>query len=206
VDILRALLEAGADPHATREIYADGNVHTVSALELAASRDLHEAVSLLLRTGKLAPHAPLDGLRAAMIRGQAPLVRTFLAEGVRFESPLVDAASRGPNSPFPVNQTPSLPGEILDALGAAALLGHHEAIRALLPLCGDLDRANRWSRTALWMAVRAGELPAVELLLAAGASPHVPSWHDTPLQEAARLGDPRILAALRGSSPGTRRL
>ena len=51
VDILRVLLDAGADPHATRDLYVDGDVHTFSTLEVATAWNLPEALPLLLAAG-----------------------------------------------------------------------------------------------------------------------------------------------------------
>lgn len=203
LDIFLALLAAGANPCETREVYADGNVHFFSLLEAAVDCDLGEAVVALMHTGQVGASEPLRCLNKALVVGSVGVANTLLSGGVRWGRPLLDAACLGELAEV-ARLSPGAPlTDLRDALAGASLLGQADVVRALLGAVERVDERSCWSRTALWMAVHAGQREIVALLLDAGAHPLCPSWHETPLQEAERLGDPGILAVLRRAAPSS---
>jgi ankyrin repeat protein len=145
---VRALLRQGTDVNAAR---VDGS----TALHAAVHADHIEIADTLLRGGANASAADRYGvtpLYLACVNGNAAMVRR-----------LIDAGA-DPNGADPGGET---------ALMTAARTGAPDVLRVLLERGARVDaREPEFQQTALMIAVREDHLPAIDILLAAGATPN----------------------------------
>lgn len=176
---IRRLLATGADVLAR-----DGNGRTPAHVAAFASQD--SALAALAEGGadlNALDHDRYDVATIAAVADDVALLRLALSLGNRAD--LVTSVWDG------------------TALIAAAHLGHHEAVKALIEAGAPLDHVNNLGWTALMEAVILGDggadhLATVEALLAAGADRSITDKAGlTPLMQAERHGYTNIAKALR---------
>ncbi len=175
--VARMLLEAGAEPNASKipsghDLRAGG-----TALMAAARRGDAETVSLLLEYGADAELRNADGHTALMLAGwNGPNATTqrLIASGANVR--LTEAALLGDTA-----LTKALLDagadlnleETANALRYAAVSGQTETLALLLDCKAPIDATNENGKTALMEAARYGRLPATRLLLERGANPNL---------------------------------
>jgi hypothetical protein len=133
----------------------------------------HEAVMLLLKSGAEINYMDVDGsspLSLAVQRRNAPAVTELLRRKARISGAGVWPAG--------------------DLLGAAALTGDVETVKALVDGGIKVDALDREGHSALVTAVILGQISVVKLLLERGASPRV------ALEFARKAGNREILDML----------
>lgn len=176
---IERLLAAGADT-ARR----DGNGRTPAHVAAFASQDA--ALAALAAGGadmNALDHDRYDLVTIAAVADDTALLRLALSLGNRAD--LITSVYDG------------------TALIAAAHLGHHEAVEALIGAGAPLDHVNNLGWTALMEAVilgdgGAGHLATVRALVAAGADPSITDRQGlTPLDHAERRGYTAIAQAIR---------
>lgn len=124
----------------------------------------------------LGPYQPAS-LAEAVILGNRTAVENYLAIGV------------DPNEQEPDGTTPLM----------RAVHGQMPELAELLIDAGaDVKKANFYGVTSLYIAARAGDLQATQLLLAAGADANatLPSSGETALMAAASTGNPDVVREL----------
>ena len=148
LEIIRLLLQAGADPNAAVRY------RRMTPLICAANHAMTGAVQLLLQAGADPNTADVSRSTALLCAAHGNSKHTGAVRLLLQAGADVNAAN--------VNgQTP---------LMAAARNGHIEALRLLLEAGADVGAANAKGQTALMSAAQNGHLEAVRLLLEAGAS------------------------------------
>jgi len=188
-NIVRLLLDAGADPALTNDrgqtallVAAANNHPEVADLLMAAGGTLGEADRRQLANGRL--------LRAAR-RGDLDLARRAVQDGAQLDypdpdfqslgmTPLMHASAAGHAAvvrellaagadPNRVETTNDFVGAGLGSLHQAALGGHAECVRALVAAQTDVNASNQRGETPLMLAAEKGWLAAVDALIAGGA-------------------------------------
>jgi uncharacterized protein len=142
------------------------------------------ACGVLAACSPKAPPAPVGlgqyqpaTLAEAVILRDATAIENFLALGV------------DPNEPEPDGTTPLM----------RAVHGQMpNTARQLIDAGADVKKANSYGVTALYIAARAGDSAATQMLLAAGADANaaLPASGETVLMTAAKAGDPDVVRAL----------
>ncbi|KAK6820333.1 hypothetical protein RU639_007476 [Aspergillus parasiticus] len=160
--------------------------HNGSALLWAAEHGVPQAALRSLRNGghierrTLSCHTPLS---LATGNGNEELVRILLAHGAD------------------INHLYYSPGSVLPdktALMKAASAGHDVIVQLLLDHGAPIDWGPKHGKNPLRLAVEAGHLSTVKLLLTRGANPRLPKSNlgDTPLAAAVCHGYPEIVDLL----------
>jgi ankyrin repeat protein len=174
LEAVKAMLDTGVDANAAR-----GN--GLTALHIAAGENLLEIAKALLEKGADPAAAFEGGITALHLAAASPkgleMVQLLLAHKAPLEAR--DSVKQ---------QTP---------LGAAAVLGHLESVRALLAAGADVGAKDGTGRTPLIAASIGGHLEVVHLLLDEGAPIDVQdSAGATALHASVRFGHPELAAAL----------
>ena len=204
-DIIRLLLNDGANPHAQHEIY--GNV-----LQAAAYFGHVEAIHLLL--GKKADVNVQGGyygnaLQAAAHRGNVEVMRLLLdkganvnAKGGHYASALEAAVDSGNVEVIRLllDKGANLNaegGEHGNALLTAVYLGRVEAMRLLLDNGADVNAQGGYYGTALQLAAIRDEVKAMRLLLERGADVNARGGqYGNALQAASYCGNVQAIQLL----------
>ena len=185
-ELLGALLENGADVNA---VNGDGKTPLLLAAELnsvnAARALIAGGADMALQNSS--GHTPLD---AATLGGNPETELVLMEAGAgRAATTENDRA---------VNQTPNPWGETV--LHQAAKELDLERVRTILKRQPQVNRRNTGGSTPLMLAVLAGgndtSADVVGALVEAGADPSLWNGEHTPLELAARRGEPRLLRAL----------
>jgi|GEM_PF-1589637 len=154
LEMLRLLLDAGADPNAPDE---DGTTAYVLARRLAN----REASALLESYGAKASFGPHDALLIAAAEGDAEQVQRLLEEHPEVLAEFTELG-RQKDDGVPLGWA----GHILHDM---ARLGSTTALRVLLDLGMDPGMTNAQNETPLHWACLAGRFEAAELLCSRGA-------------------------------------
>jgi ankyrin repeat protein len=184
LEIVRLLLERGADPNLPEEgIAPDGH-----ALYSAAANGHHEIVKLLLDAGAH-PNAPVessaDTLSRVLMNGDTKLVEWLCARGASRPVHLMAYYNDLQTAAAVFAADPALADDP-EALANAAGEGHEFFVRLMLRYHPDLP--SRVSFPAWSVGAKTRELN--ELLFQHGMNPSAPDWLGvTPLHEFARKGD-----------------
>jgi ankyrin repeat protein len=185
-DVVRLLLEHGADPNETRT--DDG----ATPLWDASSNGHFDAVKLLLKGGA-------DANKPRSADGTTPL---FVATWQKHPDVVKLLLDRGANP----NKA-----EIIDGrtpLWQASRMGHDEVVKLLLDSGADPNKGNNNGDTPLWQASRKEHDEVVKLLLDSGADPNKGNNNgDTPLWQAIRKEHDEVVKLLldRGADPNMAR-
>jgi len=195
-EILKQLLEAGADPNAATTEGKDAEHERMTALMAAADAGSAESVQLLLAAGaKVAPRA-LTGATAlhyAARSGNIGTVEAILRAGADVN--VTTIAQHGGSA-----------GR--SALHEAVDRGNTKAVAALIKAKANVNQAMTGKAyagfTPLRAAAHSGNLDIVKLLLAAGADPNavttgnfVGDWAGyTPLHAAVKQKHTKVVQAL----------
>lgn len=165
-EILRLLLDAGADMHA---LSGEG----LTVMGLAAINGRKDAVDFLLDRGfdlndaRYPSHA--NALSHALMHGKRDIALHMIAKGA---DPL---AGGGPNNG--------------SGLTLAANMGDHEILDVILSKGASIDAKDKSGATALIGAIRGNRVETVTYLLERGADPNLFSDGDhAPLGYAVRMG------------------
>jgi ankyrin repeat protein len=182
LEIVGALLEAGADPN--------GGDHGPSPLLYAAWSGQGETSDLLLAHGADADHG--GRVSSALVE----LAQTFSAGTTTGTDP------RGISQLLPDTRAATV--ENVPPLVGAAWSGEIEIARRLLDAGADPDLASDEAFTAMFAAAVRGDADMVDLLLSRGAAavPAVRAGVRTPAEAARDAGHPDIAELLAGVSPG----
>lgn len=189
--IVRAVLDAGADPNAVapgmpgvepvnmKEDLAEMN-KAVDEIENEGGKALMRGLQALAVSSSANQPAEVTALGLAIHADSVELARILVQAGARFDNP------------------PSL-----HPLGYAASQDKPELVRLLLELGAPVDYAGTASlveaeegHTALGTAVEEGHLRIVEILLAAGADPNRKSFEEYPILLAATVGHRALVERL----------
>jgi ankyrin repeat protein len=184
IEIVRLLLDCGADPNRPEEgIAPDGH-----ALYSAAANGHHEVARLLLEHGanpNQAVESSADALSRAISNADKPMIELLCSYGAARSAELLsyDGDVQTAAAMFAAN--PALADDI-DALSNAAWQGHEAFVRLLLKYQPDLPRHIAWPG---W--IMGAKTPALnDLLFQHGLSPDQPDWlMITLLHQLARKGD-----------------
>jgi len=171
VEIARMLLEAGAEPDATAEMY--GAPATTMAMLVSSFHPAQAGLQSALVETLLDAGAAIEGaLMTALSFGYLDAARTLARRGARTDS-LPAAAGLG-HLDDAARMLPSADAEQRHrALALAALHGHADVVRLLLDAGEDPNRynpaGNHAHSTPLHQAVLAGHEAVVRLLVERGA-------------------------------------
>jgi ankyrin repeat protein len=188
---VQLLLDNGADPNATGEIF-DGN-----ALQAASEKGHTEIVRFLLKNGA---HVNAAGsatshyntaLESASYGGHWEIVCLLLENGADFGRALAAAAEGGDTKTVRVlleNLVNRESGDFGGALQAASREARMEIIHLLLENGADINALWRDDGTALQVASNRGHVDIVRLLLEKGAATNVCGPYGTALQVASEGG------------------
>ncbi|CAE7558592.1 Ank2 [Symbiodinium natans] len=223
LDIMRLLIEAQADKDKVELSEQPGQKSKRSAtpLALAAFEGRMDVLQLLLNAGADKNVASRVGrseaspLGFACVRGQLSIVQLLLdlgaeKDGVQGAAPLVLASGRGHvaivnlllTANVKLEQTASVGGVKMTALGYAAQEGHQEALRQLLAAGCNVDGENGGC-APLSLASGADNTAIVQLLLEAKADKDKLSYYGTsyvtPLGAAALHGQLATVRLLLGA-------
>ena len=202
LEVCRALLDAGANPN-----FCDAAGNTVLICAVGHKQDL--VVKLLLERGA--------DVNQRGYRGRTALFNAVAGSDTKIAQALIDAGAdlfvkdQDDNSVLSeaaayggkrmqkfikqITQTRAPTANVdLHQAGADGLL---DQLQRHLQGGKDVNRRDRFGRTALMAAAREGQLPAVEALLAAGADPHAVSPRgDHALHDAAISGKADVIRRL----------
>ncbi|CAE7728154.1 ANKRD17, partial [Symbiodinium sp. KB8] len=179
VDVLRVLLEAGADVN--RSISNNG----CTCLMLACQEGHAEALRLLLEAGADKDAASSHGITAMMLasqHGHPDVLRLLLEAGAD-----KDVRAKGYGN------------TALMVASVASINGHLEALRLLLEAGAAKDLANKRGFTALMLASQKGDAEVVRLLLSYGADKDFPR-KGAALLEASCHGHTNVVRQLRDTA------
>jgi ankyrin repeat protein len=183
-DIVRLLLEHGADPNLREEGIAP-NGH---ALYAAAANGRHEIARMLLEHGAYPNpevESSADALSRAISNGDQAMIELLCSYGAACEVHLLAAHGDVQTAAAAFAANPKLADDP-PALANAAGNGHEAFVRLMLRYEPDLPR--RVEFPGWLVAAKTRELN--ELLFAHGMSPSQPDWLlVTPLHQLARKGD-----------------
>lgn len=210
VDIMQALLEAGAEVDALAELY-DAKCTTMSLLlssEPPARAGLQSALAETLLDHGAALEGPVSNgpspMRTALTFGYLATAQALVKRGARVEG-LVDAAGLGRRDDV-VRLLPAADAPARHiALSLAAQLGHADVVRLLLDAGEDPNRYNlegyHAHSTPLHQAVWGDHLEVVRLLVERGARLDLRDtlYDGTPLDWAVYGQRTPIAEYLRGS-------
>lgn len=184
LDVVRLLLERGADPNLPEEGIAPHG----HALYAAVVGKYHEIVRLLLERGAFPNpevESSADALSRALSNGDQQMVELLCSYGASRGVHLLayDGDIRTAAAVFAAN--PALADDS-DALSNAAGQGHESFVRLMLRYHPDLPTRVEFPAWSV-----GGKTPELnELLFQHGLSPSQPTWlMITPLHEFARTGD-----------------
>lgn len=179
IEIVRLLLEHGADPNLREE----GIAPLGHALHMAVCNGYREIVELLLEHGAH-PNVPVessaDTLSAAMRNGDQEMVKLLASRGAARSMELLGYYGDVVTAAAMLAANPKLADDP-QALAYAAEEGHEPFVRLLLKYK---------PRLAARIAVGGKTRAITELLFAHGMNPNHRDWlGSTPLHELARRGD-----------------
>ena len=174
LEIVRILLDAGADPY-TPGAGRSSDSPIANAALTDRGNIVREMLQVKPRDGESAASAKVEVMGHAAYNGDIELVKTLLAEGID-----ANASERDDTTP----------------LMWAAMLGNADLVQLLLDGGADPNLADGEGRTPFATAIDRGNLQAAKLLLAAGAAiVDLPeSEGRTLLAIAADTGDEEIVA------------
>jgi cytohesin len=186
IDSMKALVNAKAEiGHSLHVVLDNSDSCRVRDARRQCEAQHEAAARILLDGGADVSLRDSDGRQPLHLAAAAGLTET-VALLLELGAPLTTADRReyGGNPP----------------LQLAAERGHVEVVRRLIAAKAPVDQQDRSGRTALYRAVSEKHTAVVELLLRAGADPHLAndysgSFYNTPLEKAA-AGPPEILALL----------
>ncbi|XP_064092475.1 ankyrin repeat domain-containing protein 29-like [Macrobrachium nipponense] len=212
VELVRELLEQGAEPNATR--------HTgTGALFFAAQGGFLDIVNLLLDNGGKINQASKDGGTALIVAAQCghwDVVQELLRRGADPQSAMKDratavfvAAQNGHTSVVRTLLAAGAKANVRRLDGASPLwiasqMGHHAVVRLLLNHGTNVDICRHDGATPLFKAAHKGHVEVVHELLP--YKPHLGLLRngESALHAAALYGHIRVLRALvqAGADPG----
>ncbi|OAP54807.1 hypothetical protein AYL99_11255 [Fonsecaea erecta] len=174
VEIVKLLLDSGADVNAPGKRYSD------TALQAASAKGHVEIVKLLLDSGAdvNAPGKRYGtALQMASAKGHVEIVKLLLDSGADVNAP---------------------GGYYATALQMASAKGHVEIVKLLLDSGADVNAPGGYYGTALQVASGEGHVEIVKLLLDSGADVNAPGkrYSDTTLQAASAKGHVEIVKLL----------
>ncbi len=200
VEIAKALLDAGAEPDATANLY--GGEWTTMGLLVSSSPPQAAGTQVPLIHTLIDYGASPDALMAALPFGMLDAAQALAGRSARIDNAAV-AAGLGRVDEF-VRLLPAADAEIRQrALALAAQLGHVEIVRMLLDAGEDPSRYNPAGMHAhtppIHQAVWAGHEDVVRLLVERGARLDIRDtiYHSTPLGWAEYGKKDNIAAYLR---------
>jgi ankyrin repeat protein len=184
LDVVRLLLERGADPN----LPEPGIAPRGHALYSAVANRHHEIARLLLEHGAYPNpevESSADALSRAISNSDQPMIDLLCSHGAARAVHLLayDGDLRTAAAVFAAN--PSLADDP-EALANAASVGHEAFVRLMLRYQPDLPKCLTFFPWAMGAKTRALN----ELLFAHGMNPSQPDWLGiTPLHQLARKGD-----------------
>jgi uncharacterized protein len=184
LEIVRLLLERGADPNLREEGIAPHG----HALYAAAANRHHEVAKLLLDHGAF-PNPPVessaDALSRAISNNDGPMIELLCSYGAARSVELLACHDDLKTAAAVLAANPELADDP-EALAGAASNGNEAFVRLLLRYQPDLPKRVNFPGWAVGAKTR--ELN--ELLFAHGMNPSEPDWLlTTPLHQFARKGD-----------------
>ena len=191
--VVKLLLEKGADPNAR-------DTGGSTALELAAAAGDSESVRLLLAAGADARNSSLAGmtpLLGAVFNCDLPSIRLLLARGADPNAKITDAGTVKFGKIQLIGATP-----MLDSTAYC----RGDVVQALVDARGDVDARDIRGMTPLMLGVASETQDAaiVRLLVHAGAVVNARSAAgETPLDWAARYGNPDVISILKAEGAHT---
>lgn len=185
IDVVKLLLERGADPNLREE----GLAPKGQALYTAVTKRHYDIAKLLLDHGAF-PNPPVessaDALTIALSHDDKPMIELLCSYGAARSLNLLAHSGDIQTAAAVFDANPALANDP-QALSTAASNGHEAFIKLMLRFQPDL--ATRIAPDHYWM-VGAKTREVQELLFARGMNPHQPDWLGiTPLHHFAKNGD-----------------